>query len=522
MTYSQLFLGFCLAFIGGIFLSSVIYVPQLIMLGFLILGVFWIFAFWRHKKVVIGFCLLFLIFGAWHHQQAELKTVEFGPGDIAYYNNLEALVSFQGQVVKEPDIRESNIKLTIMSAKIFIEDKQITTTGKVLVSVNRYPKYNYGDELKITGVLKTPFTFEDFNYKNYLAKDGIYSVMYYPKIEKNKGGQASFISIIYGKILGFKNKLRESVYQNLSPPQSSILGAIILGDKQRISAQWKEKFNITGVRHVTCVSGMHIIILSGILMWLGLWLGLWRGQAFYFAIILLFLFILIVGAPASAIRAGIMGGLFLFAQKLGRLRAAGRALVFAAALMLIHNPLLLMSDVGFQLSFLAALGIIYLMPIFQYWFAPRQPVPFCPAPFFTKRCVFYIKKFFSPVSGLLAMTFAAQIFTLPILIYNFGYMSRIAPLTNILVVPLLPYIMVLGFIFALAGLFSQPLGLLLSLPAWFLLTYIIKLVDWFSGFSWASLTIENIHWLWLIVAYLVLGCLTYYLTEKQRWKFLEY
>ena len=80
---------------------------------------------------------------------------------------------------------------------------------------------------------------------------------------------------------------------------------------------------------------MHTIILSAILMWLGVKLGLWRGQAFYFAVILLTLFIIMVGLPSSAVRAGIMAGIFLLAQKIGRLNSADRAIVLAATLMLL-------------------------------------------------------------------------------------------------------------------------------------------------------------------------------------------
>jgi competence protein ComEC len=510
MTKSKIFLYFCLAFIGGIFLSSVISVSQLAVLGFLVLGVFLIAIFWKYKKlVVMGFCLLILMGGVWHHQQAELKISNRELKDIGYYNDLEIPITFRGMIVKEPDIRSSNIKLTIGVEEIKqFENGSRTIKGRVLVTVNRYPEYNYGDELEITGKLLTPKEFEDFNYKDYLAKDGIYSVMYWPEIEVIAEKQGNFV---YAKILSFKNKLRESIYSSLSPPQSSILGAIILGDKRKISDEWKQKLNVAGVRHITAVSGLHTIILSGILMWLGMRLGLWRGQAFYFAIILLALFIIMVGLPASAVRAGIMAGIFLFAQKIGRMRSADRAIVFAATLMLIQNPLLLRLDVGFQLSFLAALGIIYLMPVFQYWFSKIPNFRFFP-----------IGSFFSPVRGLLAMTFAAQIFTLPILIYNFGYMSRIAPLANVLVVPLLPYIMVLGFVFGLVGMFWQPLGWVFSFPALFLLTYLTKIVDWFSGFSWASLTIENIHWGWLIVAYLVLGYFTWWLNKKKQYAFLGF
>ena len=471
MTASKIFLFICLSFVFGIAASSFLTISQLLMLGLLILGILLISTLWQYKKiVVIGFCLIFLVLGIWRHQIAESRIL----------SDVEQNITFLGVVVKEPDVRANNIKLTIKP----VENGSRPIEGKVLVTTNRYPEYQYGDKLKITGELKTPHIFEDFNYQEYLAKEGIYSVMYWPEIKLVEKNQGNFI---FAKILDFKNKLRESIYQNLSPPQSSILGAMILGDKRRMSEGLKEKLNIAGVRHITAISGMHIMILSGILMYLGMALGLYRGQAFYFALVLLILFIVMVGLPASAVRAGIMGGLFLLAQKIGRPKTAPRAIVFAATLMLAANPLLLKLDVGFQLSFLAVMGIIYLMPFFQQWLKFR----------------------------ILAMTLAAQVFTLPILIYNFGYISAVAPMTNILIVPLLPFIMILGFISGLAGMIFQSLGWILSWLAWFLLSYLTKIVDFFSQIPFAALTLE-ISWIWLVIAYLILGCFTWRLNEKQK------
>lgn len=457
------------------------------MLGFLILGILLISALWQYKKlVIIGFCILFLVAGIWCHQQAELKIMN---NELRRYNDLDQKITLIGQVIKEPDIRENNIKLTIKPDNI---------EGKVLVTTNRYPQYRYGDKLKITGNLKTPLEFEDFNYQDYLAKDGIYSVIYWPEIElieKNRG------NFVYAKILSFKNKLRENIYRNLSPPQSSILGAVILGDKSRIPQEWKEKLNYAGVRHLTAVSGMHVAILTSVLMTLLIGLGLWRQQAFYGAVILIILFIIMTGLQPSAIRAGIMGGLFLLGQYLGRLSVSSRAVVFAATVMLVINPLLLRLDVGFQLSFLAMMGIIYLLPIFRSWL---RKIP----------NLFQFR-------NILAMTLSAQIFTLPILIYNFGYLSLVAPITNVLILPLLPFIMISGFIFGLLGMLWQPLGWVLSWPTWGLLTYLTKIVDWFSSKFFASLTLE-ISWIWLFLLYLILGVVTWRLQESQKLKFLKY
>ena len=100
--------------------------------------------------------------------------------------------------------------------------------------------------------------------------------------------------IVFPQFGQLRQELREVIYENMSPPQSSILAAIVLGDKGKISQEWKEKLNIAGARHITAISGMHIVILSGILVWLGITIGLYRGQAFYFALILLWLFIVFI------------------------------------------------------------------------------------------------------------------------------------------------------------------------------------------------------------------------------------
>ena len=441
----------------------------------------------------------------WRHQRAYLAIIN---SQLSAMNDQNEKVVLIGTVVKEPDIRENNTRLVIKPKKIqnqkVVYESKKELKGKVLVIARQYPEYQYGDELKIIGKLKTPPRFEDFNYKDYLAKDGIYSVMYKPKIELlSRGKGRDLTSTFYCKILGFKERLRKNIEQNLSPPQSSILTAIILGEKRKISKQWKNKLNITGVRHITCVSGMHIVVLSGILMWLGTALGLWRGQAFYFAVILLFLFIIMIGAPVSAVRAGIMAGLVLLAQKLGRLSTSSRAVVFAGTIMLINNPLLLKSDIGFQLSFLAVLGIIYLMPIFQDYLN-KIPNP----------------EYFS-LRDVASMTLSAQIFTLPLLIYNFGYISLVSLISNILIVPILSFVMISGFVFGLVGIFCQSLGWILSWPCWLLLTYIIKIIDFLSQVPFASFAFK-ISWIWLLISYLILGYITWQLTEGQKFKFLDY
>lgn len=453
MVFSKLFFYFCLSFLAGIFLNSFLNFTQLYLLGFLILGVFLVSVFWQHKKIVFaGFILLAILTGVWREQSMEDKI---SGSELRQYNDDEEAVSLTGKVAAEPDVRETNVKLALQPRQI---------QGKVLVTTFKYPEYKYGDVLKIKGVLEEPGELEGFDYQGYLAKDGIYFVSYFPEVElleREKG------SVFYSRILDFKEKLRGVIERNLSPPHSSILSALILGDKRQISDDWKEKLNLAGLRHLTAVSGMHVAILTVILMNLFLGFGFWRKQAILASLFLIALFIVITGLQASALRAGIMGGLFLLGQYSGRTGFSPRLIIIAAFFMLLANPLLLRYDVGFQLSFLAMMGIIYLGPIFQKWLR--------------------IIPEFLQLRSIVAMTFSAQAFTLPLLIYNFGYFSLVSPLTNVLAVPLLPFLMGLGFIFVLLGAVFQPLGWILSLPVWLLLNYLVKIIEWFSQLPFSAI-----------------------------------
>ncbi|MEA3344174.1 MAG: ComEC/Rec2 family competence protein [Patescibacteria group bacterium] len=469
-----------------------------VIFGF-VLAIILISVFWKQKKIVlIGFCLIFLIFGIWTHRTAELRIINSA---LKQYNNLENSVVLTGTIIKEPDIRENSIQVVLKVDSINNIDLSSNRVGNILIFASRYPEYKYGDKLKVIGRLENPPVFETFNYRDFLSKKEIYSIVRGPKIELLDQDSQKTTILIRGKILDFKTKLREVIYSNLSPPQSSILGAMLLGDKSRISDKLKNKLNIVGLRHITCVSGMHIAILTAILMSFLIGLGLWRQHAFYITVILMVLFITMIGFQASAIRAGIMGLLFLAGQNFGRKSFSPRAIVMAAAIMLAINPLLLLNDIGFQLSFLAVIGIIYFLPVFQKWF---RKIP----------NIFQFR-------NILAMTLSAQIFTLPILIYNFGYFSLISPISNVLIVPFLPYIIGSGFLFALTGIFSQTLGWILSLPCWFLLTYLVKILNFLSQ-EWAIKVIENVHWIWLMLSYLVLGIIVWRISKNREADFLNY
>lgn len=266
-----------------------------------------------------------------------------------------------------------------------------------------------------------------------------------------------------------KEKFREVINTNLPNPQNAILAGILLGDKASFSKEWKQKLSNTGTSHIVAVSGMNIVMLSSILVVLGVAFGLYRGQALFFSLIFVWLFIALIGFQVSAIRAGIMGSILILCQILGRQGASFRVLVLAVAIITAINPALLRYSLSFQLSVLATLGLIQLSPAIE---AKFKKIEFITA---------------TGLPQLLATSLAAQVFTMPLLIYTFGGISLVGLPVNLLIVPLLPIVMVLGIGFLLFGLLSASLAVILAWPVGALLSFIVWVIDVFSKIPFATL-----------------------------------
>ncbi|MBD3208344.1 MAG: DUF4131 domain-containing protein [Candidatus Nealsonbacteria bacterium] len=483
MTSSKLLLFLSLSFIGGIFLESFFELSFFIPFLLVLLGFLFFLSFWKAKAILPIFCFLFLLLGAWRYQSG----VSLLEGNKLFPLIGEDVV-LSGVVDSYPDRRESTTKLTI---------KIDNFKEKILVTSWKYPSFNYGDRLEIRGKIQKPEPFEGFDYPAYLAKEGIYGVMYYPDIKLKEEGQGN---PLFASLFSFKDTLKKGIGRVLPMPHAGLLEALIFGDEENIPASWKEKFNFTGTRHIAAVSGMNITIISFLILNCLLWLGFWRRQAFYISVALMFAYILTIGAPASGVRAVIMGILLLAAQNFGRISNGIRPVVFSAFLMLLFNPLLLEADVGFQLSFLAILGLAFWQPVFSRWLSK-------------------IPDFFQ-IRYTVSATLAAQVFTLPVLIYHFHQASLLGSFSNILIVPLLPFVTILGFFLALAATLFFPSAFLLLFPVWAGLAFILGTVDFFYKIPTLSLRIGHFSFGWLMLTYTFLGLVTWKAQESQKVHFL--
>jgi competence protein ComEC len=241
------------------------------------------------------------------------------------------------------------------------------------------------------------------------------------------------------------------------------------------------------------LTGFNIAIIAALLsQTLGRLLG--KRWALYPTLGAIAVYALLVGADSAVVRAAIMGGLFVVAQHLGRQNTAYVSLSVASLVMTAVNPLALW-DVGFQLSFMATLGMILFSPMLARWlerllarFLPPEPR----------------QSALSLLNEILICTLAAQITVVPIIAAYFGRLSLISLLVNPLILPVQPPIMIWGGIATLAGLAWLPLGHLLAAVPWLFLAYTTTVVQGFARLPFASLDIGMMSRVVAVVYYALL------------------
>jgi len=474
LSKSKQFLIYCLSFIIGVAARSLIEVDFLatfIIFWLCLLGT--VFYFKKIKFRFLFLIIIFIILGIWRYQ---LSVVAVD------YNEQEH--QFTAVVSQEPDVRRDHVKLTVSSQprRHRRRDRQPTPSlasdgatanmarnkikSKVLIKTELYPEYDYGDLLEISCYLRTPEPIEDFAYDKYLARYGIYSVCYSPQIKLIKKDQGN---LIISYLLFIKKKFVSNLNQLLPEPQASFLNGLLLGARRSIPQDVMEAFSRTGTTHIVAISGYNITIIAVIFDGILSSLYVKRQKRLGLIVLGILFFVIISGAQASIVRAALMGYLVLIAVNFGRLSQITNAIILTGALIILYNPKILVFDVGFQLSFLATMGLVYLSP-------------------YLKKYLFFLPEKLA-IQESATQTMAAIIMTTPIILYNFGRLSVIAPLANILVLPAIPITMALGFIAGLVSFILPIAAQIISWLAWFWLSYILWVIKILASFDLASLEI---------------------------------
>ncbi len=386
-------------------------------------------------------------------------------------------ILIEGIVIDEPDERENNTRI-IIEPIIESFGHSVSKYSKILVTVDQYPVWRYGDKIQIEGELKMPKNFETdtgrtFNYVDFLGKDGIRYQMFYPQVEllgKSEG------NIVKEKLFVFKRAFLENTAQIIPEPHTSLLGGLVVGAKQALGKDLLDDFRATGIIHIVVLSGYNVtIVAEAIMRFLSSFAP--RVFAMSFGALSIIAFAIMTGAGATIVRASIMALLVIAARASGRTKEITIALLFAGLLMLFHNPKILIFDPSFQLSFLATLGLIYLSPLIEKYF---HLVP-------TK---WQLREFATA-------TVATQIFVLPLLIFMMGEVSLVSLPVNLLVLAVIPLTMLFGFLAGMAGFISFALAAPFAFFAYILLAYELKIVDIFASLPFASTTVPQIS-IWVV------------------------
>jgi len=481
------------AWVAGIFLGLNLDLPfALIFFGLVPLPLLFFFPH-RRKLIIVSAVCLIAFFGGALCSQASLPPDD--GSHVKSYNEQEVVI--EGMISADPEVKDSSthIQLSVSAINLGDEEKEDwqEVSGDVLLFVPRYPEYEYGDVLQVTGELETPTQLGDFDYQGYLEHQGIYATMLYPKIELRETGQGiKPLEWIYS----LRNSLSESIAGVMPEPQASLTQGILLGIRYNIPTEVKHDFIVTGTAHLLAISGLHLSIMAGILLSIGIWLfGKKRFIYIWLALGIIWLYAILTGLHPPVVRGAIMASLFLSAELLGRQRTAITSLAFAAAVMVGIDPPILF-DAAFQLSFLAIAGLIFITPPLQTLGSRAVK-----ATLGEKGLDVSLANI---VSDGFSVTLAAVIAVWPLIGYYFGVVSLVGPLATFLAMLALPFIIVIGAAAGLVGLAFVPIAQGIGWIAWLFNSYMLFIVGGFAALPLSSVEVSSVSPAFIAVYYCVL------------------
>lgn len=449
--------------------------------------------FMQPSQLPLPICLILLslLLGAWRYQAVEPS---FTPEDLAYYND-QGSFYIEGIITTDPQRLERSSRFVMTAEQLRLKNgKTIAVSGKVILQTTT-GEWHYGEQIGVSGKLVTPPESDEFSYKDYLARDQVYSMVSFPQVNFLASGQGNpFKRWLYRT----RQNLHRQIQAYLPQPEAALLSGILLGIETDIPADLELAFQRTGTAHIIAISGFNMTILAGIFLrrfrkFLPIW---WAGLL---AILAIAVYTLFVGAAPAVARAAVMSSLSMTGALIGRKQAGPFTLILTAAVMAFINPLLLW-DAGFQLSVMATLGLVlYADPILTWfeglisnWVAPGM-----------------VKRVSGPVGEYVLFTLAAQFTIFPVLLYHFERFSLSSFLANPIILPPQPLVMILGGIMVLIGLFFPPLAKLLSYLVWLLLAYTNQVVRWIAEMPYGEIGFGQVSVGMVLFLYLLIFGLTF-------------
>jgi competence protein ComEC len=430
------------AFIGGILLSSHLPAPGLMVLAaagvvaLLVLAAL-VTAYHNGHWLLL---VLFLISGLALGRLALEEISSPLPQYAGHY------VTVEGVVIREPEVFPDRVNYVLQVRQLNLGDELPAAGGLVLVRAPQPGEvYGYGSILRAHGLLQKPQAPGNpgqFDYGAYIKRRGMEVIL-----QVDDPGKVSLLGSGLGNplvdaALKVKAAFRGSASATLTAEQQAMLGGMVFGSRGQLSPEIKDAFNATGLGHVLSVSGLHVGLVLGGFLGLTRLLGMPLKLGAPLAGLLVVFYAVMTGLGPAVVRAGVMGLLVLLAHLVGRERDWPSAMALAALVVLWLSPLSLF-EAGFQLSFAATWGILYLGPALNRWLAEFPWLP-------------------GWLRALIWVPLGAQLGTLPLVAVYFNLVSPVSLFANIIAVPLVGIIILLGIAGSVAGLILLPLGQIIN------------------------------------------------------------
>lgn len=405
-----------------------------------------------------------------------------------------------GKIIQEPERKESGQIFVVKVDEIIYQDQVCAKNLRIRMKSKLYPRFVYGDRVSFEGKLSRPFNFKSdsgrsFDYEGYLAKDDVFyeikSALVVLEHESVSSKKFDFEEKLSLALFSLKRSFVSGLEHVLGEPHAALAAGLVVGEKSALGSDLLEDFRIVGLIHIVVLSGFNITIVGDAMRKILSFLP--RAWGIIVGGLGIVLFGILVGGGATVVRSCFMAGIALSADLIRRDYKVTRALILAGLIMVIHNPMIVLHDPSFQLSFLATLGLIILAsPIERF------------VPFVTERF---------GIRGIVSATVATQIFVSPYILYMMGSVSIIGMVVNILVLPIIPVTMLAVFLAGMTGMMWIPLSIPFAWLSHMLLSYELTIVRWFADIPYASLNVPIFSKWWVVVFYGIFAVVLYVITK---------
>ena len=450
---------------------------------------------WRRVSVLpLGLVAALLFTGAVRYQTS---LPLYNADSLLWYAH-DQPVKLEGLLLTEPQAGRNSLSMRLSVESLQIIDSNGNTLSDIkypqgLLLVSALPSttdYHYGDRVAVEGALTSLTELEADGFRQYLYRQGIQAQMSFARVRLLQRNQGNFIVQAAGMVRALA---QDCIYRLFPQPEAALLAGILVGNDNDLPQNIQQAFQDSGTAHIIAISGFNMAIIAGLIT---LMLGrlLPGGKSLPLVVAVIIFYTMLTGASPAVVRAAVMSVMGVVGALVGRRQLGINSLLFTAALMCLFSPQLPW-NISFQLSFSATLGLIwYAEPLQEAVFDWRERL--LPTAWAQQTAAW--------IGEFVLCTLAAQLTTLPVMLYHFQRLSLSALLANIVVLPVQSFLMILGGLAVLVGLVLPPLGQLFAYPAWVLLSYTIRMVTLLAALPAGVLFTGSLPLWFMVLIYVLL------------------